>query len=355
MREGIRKFCPQGHYFGGAIYMEIGRPKEGKSLDRLDEATRFALAGYNVLYIDLENPARPVQDRIKTNMLRKPTHLITQTDIDYLTEKREERIKRFGKGDIHVLSFKSHATIQNMDLEMSRLKDNGFVADIMILDHLLLLDPSKRTFGNSSDVLGVVIKELKSLLAQWNIPCLTMGHTATTSNDREKDITEEDVAYRRNLRDLDVVTTIQRVITNAELAGTAHREENPEQLLGQYHLYKVNVLASRNGWNTRGDIGYAPAYFHIDKKVQSVYDVTFNLNVLNLLDAVESIISKEDLDKLYLLNQTGEGEFVTEQALDTYWNELNMKYPHIDFENTIEQVQEIIQERDEFFKDYEGV
>lgn len=155
-----------------------GAPKVGKTTLMINMATWYVRKGHNVLYIDLENGEARIRDMFYQSLLGVSYgELVSGQHNNRLRQLSSELLDHRG-GDFIAYSLPSYATTFN-DIKAlkSRLKAEGIVPKILILDHIDNMSSltSKRHESNRHRLLDLYV-EAKGFCAAEDMFILTLSH-----------------------------------------------------------------------------------------------------------------------------------------------------------------------------------
>lgn len=125
-------------------------------------------SGYKVVHYTLELSADEVFDRYDSNWTKIPIRDISSRGSEVLSKMGQVRekygnnllVKEFPTKSVTVLGIKSH---------IQRLRNIGFIPDLIIVDYLDLLKPSTSYNDEYSD-LGSITGELRGLAMEFKVP-----------------------------------------------------------------------------------------------------------------------------------------------------------------------------------------
>lgn len=157
--------------------------KMGKSLGLAHIAVAYAKQRLNVLYISLEDPIEEVEDRFDAS--------ISGIDIDKLSilpNKLKKRFRKFSKvinSRIHLVDGTSEAvTVPDVEELYLRERDNGFCADVIIIDYDEYLTALGK-YSKKSEMFDEIYKSLRRFLAKYSLIGWTAAQSQRTKEDAE--------------------------------------------------------------------------------------------------------------------------------------------------------------------------
>ena len=147
----------------------FGSQGGGKSWFVIDLASHLVKLGYNVLHYTLELDEDYVARRYDANMLNIPVNNIKshREDVETFSEKLSGKliIKSLMRKEKTVAYIESHKRL---------LKNNhGFEPDLIIIDYIDLLKPSKGIYKDKTEASEDLFTEIRDLGREWNIPIIS--------------------------------------------------------------------------------------------------------------------------------------------------------------------------------------
>lgn len=155
--------------------------KRGKTLFFVWLALAYTLQGYNVLFYTLEDPKEDIEDRFDA--------AITSLPISRLAEMSDEvrvrylRYKRLIRTKLKVVDgTDGGTTIGAIDSKWAELRNNGFTADVIIIDYDDEIRPQKKQQERRME-FGDIYRDLRAMLARNHCIGWTASQTSRSSED----------------------------------------------------------------------------------------------------------------------------------------------------------------------------
>ena len=176
-----------GGFERGGVYVLAARPGDGKTDFALNLALRMSRE-YRVTYHSLELLRTQCTQRLVANVAKVNEYLLRErklSDIDHMNIVQATELIHSSKLVIDERPFTSHA-----DIKSSILKTRP---DLIIVDHLLLMD--KQLKGNQKDFEGIskVMKSLKAMAKRYNVVVLAVGQALRELDKSGKAPTMSDI------------------------------------------------------------------------------------------------------------------------------------------------------------------
>lgn len=153
------------------------RPSMGKTAFALNIGSNVAMDGHKVLIFSLEMPRQSLMQRLVARYARVPLSSLRSGEV------RSEEYRAVGEAIQRLFS----TDIIIVDSPLTELdilrKARRYAPDLVIIDYLQLINPSKRT-GNANYDYGEVSKAMKNLAKELEIPVVLLSQL-TRSNERE--------------------------------------------------------------------------------------------------------------------------------------------------------------------------
>jgi archaellum biogenesis ATPase FlaH len=128
----------------GDIGLIVGQYKKGKSLMLAHIGDAYAKQRLNVLYFALEDPKEEVEDRMDASLAYLPIERLHE-----LPKKLRKRFKKFSRligGRIRIVDATDGGlTVQEIEEIWERQRDEGFIADVVIVDYDKEIKPKTRS------------------------------------------------------------------------------------------------------------------------------------------------------------------------------------------------------------------
>lgn len=220
----------EGGWGRGELSILMGPPKAGKSIGLGEFAINASQAGYNVLYLSLENSARVVGDRMDANASE-----VKMRDLTSSPSKVSTGVKTKGvtAGKLYVHEFPTGmmapATIRRL---IRKYQSQGVVIDLIVIDYADIMAPDYRTGAENTDSKQIYTA-IRAIGQQENCAILT----ATQTN--------RDGAKATVAKFTDVSEDINRVrLADAFLILAATDAEKADD---QFRLYMAAMRNSESG------------------------------------------------------------------------------------------------------------
>jgi replicative DNA helicase len=159
----------------GDLGLVVGLYKKGKSLLLAHIADAYAKQGLKVLYLTLEDPKEEVEDRMDASLAYMPIEKLGQ-----LPRRLKKRFKKFSKrisGRIRIVDCTDgKLTVGEIDEIFEQQRDEGFVADVIIVDYDKELIPSRRHKERRFE-FEEIYTELRQLASRKNCILWTAAQT----------------------------------------------------------------------------------------------------------------------------------------------------------------------------------
>jgi replicative DNA helicase len=154
----------QGGLGNGDYGFIFGNPGGGKSWSLIALGAHAAKRGYNVIHYSLELGEVYVGLRYDA--------CFTKIEVNKIKEHREkvEEVVAEIPGKIIIKEFPAGgATVDTIEAHISKMKDNGFNPDMVIIDYADLLSTKKRTKDRKEEIDDVNLR-IKGMARELNIP-----------------------------------------------------------------------------------------------------------------------------------------------------------------------------------------
>lgn len=178
----------------GQLAIWIAPPSGGKGLALLHTACAYALQGLRVLFITLEDPLELVENRLDASLTGVPL-----TRLRHLPKRLRKRFRRARKqvhGKLHIVDGTDGGwTVSRVERLWEQEKQNGFIADAVIIDYDDELECEKSFKGESARrfEFAEIYKRLRRFAGRTNAIVWTAAQTTKGAVGR-KLITSRDTA-----------------------------------------------------------------------------------------------------------------------------------------------------------------
>jgi hypothetical protein len=170
----------------GHLGMFLAPFASGKGFALIHITVAYALQGLKVLHISLEDPADEVEDRLdaaltglpKSKLFRLPNRL----------RKRFRKVKRLMRGRIKLIDgIEGGFTVSRIERIWEEEKQNGFIADAIVIDYDDELECEKQFKGESARRMeyGEIYKRLRRLAAKLNVIVWTAGQATRDAEGKK--------------------------------------------------------------------------------------------------------------------------------------------------------------------------
>lgn len=204
--------------YRGEMYLVLAYTKRGKSFFLMEVGYQAALQGLKVVHATIEMSDYKAKTRfysrlagIRANWLKTPTAETLDTATGDLTwmnrltpeelEKLDEAVANMRNRDMmyHIMSFNKGTTVADIEAELKQLPFNP---DVLVVDHLPDMKPSKEYKGSSKswDAIGDVSWEMCQLARNWNDQqglILWTANQAKSECEYDEYLTVESSAYSK--------------------------------------------------------------------------------------------------------------------------------------------------------------
>jgi len=150
-------------------------PKLGKTVTLINLAVGFLKDGLKVYYADFENGKEDIAMRIQQCIAEATYEEIQNGDIDEILMEQMGRIKKYG-GEIVVQKFMGRfSTLNDVEADLERLKDEGFVPNVIMWDYLDLVTSADKSIKDDTKISQDVAHHAIRIHEKYNCH----GHTPT--------------------------------------------------------------------------------------------------------------------------------------------------------------------------------
>ena len=187
----------------GALGLIIAKYKRGKSLFLTWIARAMALQGYNVLFFTLEDPLDTVEDRFDASMTGLPVKELHQKSATF--QKRFKRVRKLLRGRIKIYDgTEGGMSVSKMEEVWERLRNQGFHADVVIIDYDDEIQPPEAYKSDSGRrrEFADIYRELRKFASKKDIYLWTAAQTRRGKEDQwvvTGDDTAEDISKVRKV------------------------------------------------------------------------------------------------------------------------------------------------------------
>lgn len=252
---------PRGEY--GLI---LAKYNVGKSTFAIHLAKAYSYQNYNVILFTLEDPAEMVEDRLDSSISGIPMKRLVSK-----SSKLRRRLKRSLnklRGRIKVVDgTDSGMSVQRMEEVWENLRNQGFTADVIIVDYDEGVNPPEHYKSDSGErrEMMEIHKAFKKFVAKRQLWGWMLAQTVRGKSGQRKMIVTGD----------DAAIDISKVKRSALAIGLGDGPEsfgdNGRFLYVARHRYDK----ARKGWPIAGDFRKAVLY---DKELTDEYMLGYNKN-----------------------------------------------------------------------------
>lgn len=286
----VRRFTSTGSGYGGhyrkALSIFLGMPNVGKSIVLCNEAAFAYQKGYNVLYVTLEMSEELIWERIASNVTNISLGEVRATsaeDIQRLLQTVPD-VDTHSVGNLVVKALPTTATVVDIENEIIEVKrTKGFDIDLLVVDYIGIMKPSKRSTSVAAHSLYTMGKEiaeqLRDLAKAREIAVVTASQM-NRDGYSNKEASMQHVAGSAGLNDTaDFMMTIN---------------QPPE--MKPFALFSHNILKNRFGPNTINSISKVD-YSHMRVRTASEDDMrAYSEAQLSSGGEVETFSPRSDKD-----------------------------------------------------------
>lgn len=160
----------------GTLALIIAKYARGKSMALAHIARAMALQGYNVLFFTLEDPQETVEDRLDAMMTGIPTRELGERPVSL--KKKFRRVQDFLRGRIKIYDGTDGGmSVDKMEEIWERLRNQGFVADVVIIDYDDEIIPPKKYGEERRLEFADIYRQLRVFASRRQIYLWTAAQT----------------------------------------------------------------------------------------------------------------------------------------------------------------------------------
>jgi replicative DNA helicase len=181
-----------GGWGRGELNVLMGPPKIGKSIGLGDFGINASLAGYNVMYLTLENSAKITGDRMDANASGE---LIRDLLSKAATVRGKIETTAMSAGKLFVHEFPT-GTLRPMDVHrlVRKYQSQGYQIDLVVIDYADIMAPDAKTGAENTDSKEIY-KGIRAIAQLENLAVLTATQTnragAAASMAKITDVSED--------------------------------------------------------------------------------------------------------------------------------------------------------------------
>jgi KaiC/GvpD/RAD55 family RecA-like ATPase len=185
----------------GDLGLFLAPYKKGKSLALAHVADGYAKQGLNVIYITLEDSKEEVEDRMDAALAYMPIQRLNQ-----LPNKLRKRFKKFSariSGRIRIVdATEDSLTVQDIEQIYDDFRDQGFTADVLVIDYDDELVSKTHHKGESARRMAFaeIYRDLRKLAARKSCIIWTAAQTKKVKDSVKvitADMASEDISKIR--------------------------------------------------------------------------------------------------------------------------------------------------------------
>ena len=167
----------------GELTVMAGRPGMGKTGVGLGSALKMALKGYSALYVSLEMMGAALANRCLSDLLFDTTNQVSYWDITRgnLTDTQAEAVVETAREIRNVpLEIEQQAGLSVSQIaararkHKAALERHGKMLDVIIVDHLGLVQPSNRYAGSRTHEIEETTGALKALAKEFDVAVVAL-------------------------------------------------------------------------------------------------------------------------------------------------------------------------------------
>lgn len=164
----------EGGWGRGELSILMGPPKAGKSIGLGEFAVNASLAGFNVLYLSLENSAKVVGDRMDANVSEVKMRDLASTPAKVRTSVEDKAVVA---GKLWIHEFPTGTMCPNDIRRLVRkYQSQGFSIDLIVIDYADIMAPDYRTGAENTDSKQIYTA-IRAIGQQENCAILTATQT----------------------------------------------------------------------------------------------------------------------------------------------------------------------------------
>lgn len=226
----------------GSFAIALSKWNVGKSLFLTHIAYASALQGYNVLFVTLEDPKSEVEDRLDGLLTGLPIRRLA--DIPRKLRRRFKRAKEKFHARIKIVDgTEGGFTVQKIEDIWERLRNRGFVADVVIVDYDDEIAPTFHHKGESARRMEFadIYRDMRKFAARKDI-YLWSAAQARRGKDNQQVVKGDDAA--------EDISKIRKV---ALCIGIGNAPKNWGQDGRHLFVARHRFDRAKIGWNIMGD------------------------------------------------------------------------------------------------------
>lgn len=249
----INDLTNAGGFEIGSVIVILDRPKKFKTGAMINIARSYLKMKYRVAIFDLENGQDGMALRLEQSIMKKTKRELMSGQYDKDVQKRLRKYKRLG-GEVFIKRMPAFCTANDLDAVLEEEKrENGFVADILIIDYLALMGSISRKEDDHNRISDAYL-DIANLSQKWGFI-----HTYTPHHIKSDAYKKRGTRYESN--DLAKCTDIGRHVH--AIFGLNRNEEEVEQ-----GVMRMELVEQRDG------IQEGRALFMVDEATQVMSEFT---------------------------------------------------------------------------------
>lgn len=231
----------------GELAIWLAPPSGGKGLALVHMSLAYAMQDWKVLHISLEDSATLVEDRMDACLTGLPLRSLKH--LPNRLRKRYDRMLRYVKGSIRLVDGTEGGwTVSRVQRVWEELAQEGFVADVIVIDYDDELECEKQFKGDSARrfEFAEIYRRLRKLAATTNTIVWTAAQTSSKAEGKRQ-IVGKDIA--------EDYSKIRKVYLCISIGGTA---EAPDEK----YLFVVKNRTGRRNFGVTIATNYGAATFY---------------------------------------------------------------------------------------------
>jgi replicative DNA helicase len=262
MTTGFRELDQRtGGFKRGEFVVLAGRPGMGKSALAITMARLMAEAGHSVLLNSLEMDSHSVAERAMTDMAWRQSDRIEYAKLRFgsVTMAQQQRLTDAAQAFAALPLMIDPQSGLNLSQiasrarkHMQRLERQGMTLDVLIVDHMHIVQPSNRYAGQPVREVTKTSGALKALAKELNVVLIALAQLNRSVEARDnKRPTLSDLRESGAIeQDADLIAFVFReayYLANMTCSTKAADDERLKRLFAVRNVVEVNIAKQRNG------------------------------------------------------------------------------------------------------------